>query len=132
MCVLVNRVSVGCIKGLYQVRQVCVCACLCSACVAVKDMDRHTCSFMSGPGGAPLGRNVKAEERRRRMRRREVAITKSSLRMSSSGSNWDTNSTLNCVNSQFFLDIGTIKARLQGLFNDKCFLREYTNSESSP
>lgn len=29
--------------------------CLCSACVAVKDMDRHTRSFMSGPGEAPLG-----------------------------------------------------------------------------
>lgn len=33
--------------------------CLCSACVAVKDMDRHTCSFMSGPGRAPLGSDVK-------------------------------------------------------------------------
>lgn len=37
-------------------------ACLCSACVAVKDMDRHTCSFMSGPGEAPLGCDVKTVE----------------------------------------------------------------------
>lgn len=42
---------------------VCMLVCLCPACVAVKDMDRHTCSFMSGPGEAPLGWNVREERR---------------------------------------------------------------------
>lgn len=90
-------VSAGCIKGLYQVRLlwqvytgVCVCArfvCPCSVCVVVRDTDGHT--FMSGPGGALLGRNVKAE------RRGEVAMTKSSPRLTLplSHPNWYANST---------------------------------------
>lgn len=50
----------GTVSGATNVMPVCVCVHVCvSACVAVKDMDRHICSFSSGPGGDPLG-----EERR--------------------------------------------------------------------
>lgn len=50
--------------------------CLCSACVAVKDMDRHTCSFMSGPGRAPLGSDVKIRGKKGEEKRGEEANTK--------------------------------------------------------
>lgn len=39
-------------------------------------MDRHTCSFMSGPGRAPLGSNVKIRGKKGEEKRGEEANTK--------------------------------------------------------
>lgn len=42
---------------------VCTCWCVFVRRAAVKDTDRHTCSFMIGPAEAPLGHNVREESK---------------------------------------------------------------------